>query len=234
MLLSNNPNATRSMPVANLLIIAGFSVDDERSPGRAKSWKALIADWKEFRDKDASRSRACLEVARKLPTFDLPMVAMNEGEPKRQADSGRSKEALPPAIPEQKVAAVESKRPELSNDECRKQASDLLANRQIYFSSGKTWVRSADRQFLADLAGSIASCKSLRMALIGHADSDGPRKYNKRLSRLRAEAVARILRIDGSVGRRLVVLGLGENRPVKPNTSRANKAYNRRVTIEVL
>ena len=207
-------------------IIAGFPVDDEDSPSNSKGWQALIAGWKEFRDRDALRSRACLDVARKLPTFDLPLVAMNDLESKGQAGH---RDDLPPAL-----KPIEPKRPKQGDidRDCRKRVSDLLANRPIYFSSEKSSVRSADRKFLTDVAGFIASCHSLQIALVGHTDSDGTRTYNQRLSRLRAEAVARILRSAAAV--RLEISGMGERRPVRPNTSRANKAYNRRVTIEVL
>lgn len=214
-------------------IIAGFAVDDRSSRGHGKSWQALIDDWRQFRDKDASRSRVCLDPARKLPTFDLPQIAMKGLKPGEQVGPGPRQETQPPAIP-QANTALEPKRPEQADIDvvCRRQASNLLKDRQIHFAFGKSLVKSADRKFLADVAESIASCASLRVALVGHTDSVGPRRYNQRLSQRRADAVGRILRDAASV--RLEISGLGESRPARPNTSRANKAYNRRVTIEVL
>lgn len=208
-------------------IIAGFSVNDERSPG--KTWQTFVADWKEFRDKDASRSRTCLKVARKLPTFDLSVVARNASEPRGQENPIPRQQAQPPAAFEKESEQPGQGVAELT---CRKQASSIFASRQIYFASGKIWLKPADRKFLSDAARSVASCKSLRIALVGHTDSDGPRNYNERLGRLRAEAVGRILRNTASV--ELKVSGLGESRPARPNTNRTNKAYNRRVAISVL
>jgi len=97
----------------------------------------------------------------------------------------------------------------------------------------KAVVGPEDRQFLVEVAEHIATCKPVRIAVVGHTDSDGSRRYNLKLSRLRAEAVGRFLTRDAAVAQRLSISGEGEGSPAKPNTTRANKAYNRRVTMQV-
>ncbi len=65
--------------------------------------------------------------------------------------------------------------------------------------------------------------------ITGHTDSRASDAYNMRLSRNRANSVARVAR---SVGANVVdVRGYGERDPRVPNTSAANMAQNRRVEI---
>jgi outer membrane protein OmpA-like peptidoglycan-associated protein len=72
------------------------------------------------------------------------------------------------------------------------------------------------------------------LMLNGHTDSDGPSDYNLRLSLNRAQAVKQYLVINRSVAPdRLIVYGYGENMPLRPNSSAANKQLNRRVEIVV-
>jgi outer membrane protein OmpA-like peptidoglycan-associated protein len=109
----------------------------------------------------------------------------------------------------------------------------FVANRLFHFASGKAVVRREDRQFLSEVAKRIDACKPLRVAVVGHTDSDGSRRYNLKLSRQRAEAVARPLTKNAVAAQHFSISGEGESSPAKPNTTRANKAYNRRVTMQV-
>jgi outer membrane protein OmpA-like peptidoglycan-associated protein len=195
-------------------IIAGFPVQSANAADESKIWQALIRDWKEFRNRDAARSRACLAISRTRPTYEILVVIGNEPKP------------LP--------AKVNLPVHDDHGVTCRRQMQMFVANRPIHFASGRAVVRREDRQFLADVAERIGACKETRIAIVGHTDSDGARRYNQRLSQERAEAVAKILMKDIAVHQRLLISGLGESSPAKPNTTRANKAYNRRVVIWVL
>lgn len=69
--------------------------------------------------------------------------------------------------------------------------------------------------------------------IIGHTDTSGSDEYNERLSRLRAEEVARYM--VGSCGiesKRLNTLGLGERFPINEENPRADE--NRRVEFQAL
>ena len=68
---------------------------------------------------------------------------------------------------------------------------------------------------------------------IGHTDSNGTKKYNQKLSLIRAKNVARILRELGlkdtiSIGE---ISGKGEDDPVDKNETDIGKYHNRRVEI---
>jgi OOP family OmpA-OmpF porin len=71
------------------------------------------------------------------------------------------------------------------------------------------------------------------IALEGHTDSIGREGYNQRLGQARAESVKRYLMRLGIPADRMNVISYGETRPIAPNTTRAGRAENRRVMIQV-
>lgn len=195
-------------------IIAGFPVKSANAADEPKTWQALIRDWKEFRNRDAARSRACLAISKTRPSYEIKVAAKDDS---RSTPDGSDQPT------------------QVHHDSsCRQQVQSLLAHRPIHFASGKAVVGREDRQFLVEVAEHIATCRPLRIAVVGHTDSDGSRRYNLKLSRLRAEAVGRLLTKDAAVAQRLSISGEGEGSPAKPNTTRANKAHNRRVTMQVI
>ena len=69
--------------------------------------------------------------------------------------------------------------------------------------------------------------------LDGHSDNSGNRLTNRELSRRRALAVADYLKAHGVPEDRIDVRFHGEQYPLVPNNSAANRARNRRVNIEL-
>lgn len=63
----------------------------------------------------------------------------------------------------------------------------------------------------------------------GHTDSKGSQEYNYNLSRQRATAVSNYLVSNNVAGRRLTVIGFGENSPKYLNDTESGRAQNRRV-----
>lgn len=70
---------------------------------------------------------------------------------------------------------------------------------------------------------------SLRMRIEGHTDNRGNSEANMKLSNDRAEAVRQYLISKGIDAGRLETQGFGETKPVKPNTTAAGRAANRRI-----
>lgn len=69
----------------------------------------------------------------------------------------------------------------------------------------------------------------------GHTDSTGSEEYNLRLGEERAEAVRRYLNNEHDIPlHRVSVISYGESAPVIDNSTRENRAMNRRVTLVVL
>jgi OOP family OmpA-OmpF porin len=70
------------------------------------------------------------------------------------------------------------------------------------------------------------------ISITGHTDSRGSNKSNQRLSERRAQAVADYFASMGLNGN-MQVNGMGETSPVASNKSKAGRAQNRRVDIQV-
>ncbi len=72
----------------------------------------------------------------------------------------------------------------------------------------------------------------MHVKLVGHTDSVGKRAYNRKLSLQRAEAVKKYLQNHFKVDPALIVAeGMGEEKPIVPNTTAKGRAINRRVEV---
>lgn len=72
------------------------------------------------------------------------------------------------------------------------------------------------------------------LKIIGYSDNIGTEKYNLKLSEQRAESIARIFIENGFKATDIIIQGKGFLDPISPNTTKENRASNRRVAIIVL
>lgn len=68
----------------------------------------------------------------------------------------------------------------------------------------------------------------------GHTDSTGSEEYNQALSERRASSVSQYLKSRGVMDQRLIIIGMGEMRPVADNESASGRQANRRVEITMV
>jgi len=103
----------------------------------------------------------------------------------------------------------------------------------LLFSSGSQTIGSRGKQALRQIARTLNSRDNADLNIIveGHTDSDGNATKNWDLSVLRATSVAKSLIANGVEPSRITASGKGIYAPIAPNTSRQNKARNRRVEI---
>jgi len=73
-----------------------------------------------------------------------------------------------------------------------------------------------------------------RVSIEGHTDSEGPEAANLELSARRAASVLAYLVEHGVAAERVESKGFGEGRPLKPNTTPAGRAANRRVEFRIV
>lgn len=69
--------------------------------------------------------------------------------------------------------------------------------------------------------------------LEGHTDSIGTEAYNMGLGQRRADSVKKYMLEAGIPEARISTKSFGESQPAVPNTSRANRALNRRVVFDI-
>jgi peptidoglycan-associated lipoprotein len=70
-----------------------------------------------------------------------------------------------------------------------------------------------------------------QLRLEGHADERGSREYNIGLGERRAQAVRRVLMLQGATGTQLTTVSYGEERPTQTGSDEESWRLNRRVEL---
>ena len=109
-----------------------------------------------------------------------------------------------------------------------------VARTAVLFPPAAWTLSDATRERLELIAFYVQEDKSVTAIYIdGHSDSGGRRLLNRDLSKQRAEEVTRYLISQGVDESMVTTRYHGERYPVVPNTSKTNRARNRRVTIRL-
>lgn len=104
-----------------------------------------------------------------------------------------------------------------------------VINTDQFFASNRSSIWSAGQRRLTEFFQSSAASSFL---VIGHTDNRASDKYNMRLSKKRASAVAKVAK---SAGVKVAeIRGYGERQPRASNATVAGRAKNRRVEIVCL
>lgn len=105
---------------------------------------------------------------------------------------------------------------------------------KVFFQTNKAIIQSKSYGLLDNIAQVIGNHGELTLIQVeGHTDDVGTEEYNKNLSQKRAEAVVEYLVGKGVERSRLRAVGFGEEQPIEPNNSAANRATNRRVEFNL-
>ncbi len=110
---------------------------------------------------------------------------------------------------------------------------NLFKIENIEFDFDKSSLTSYGQNIIDKLVGILKQYPSVKVEILGYADSDGDTIYNQNLSKLRADKVKTELIAQHIKSDRLTAKGYGETRPLVPNTTLENKAKNRRVEINI-
>lgn len=103
-----------------------------------------------------------------------------------------------------------------------------------FFDFDKSTLKPEGKAKLDTLSARLADATVEVVVAVGHADATGPTAYNQRLSERRAKAVVEYLREKGLPSDKIFSEGKGETQPVASNASKAGRAKNRRVEVEVV
>ncbi len=105
----------------------------------------------------------------------------------------------------------------------------LLAKRVVYFDFDQSDIKSDFRAIIQAHAEYLANNRSVLVTLEGHADERGTREYNIALGENRANAVHRILTLQGALASQVRVVSYGEERSAAQGHDEDALALNRRV-----
>lgn len=95
-------------------------------------------------------------------------------------------------------------------------------------------LKSSEVPELDKFADYLNEVSDAKVAIVGHTDSRGSEAYNQVLSEKRAQDVADYLSGKGISTDRMMVSGMGETSPVADNATKAGRAENRRVEVEIV
>jgi outer membrane protein OmpA-like peptidoglycan-associated protein len=109
----------------------------------------------------------------------------------------------------------------------------LVMPGSVTFASGSSNLDERFHPVLDSVVVVIDEFAQTYVDIVGHTDSNGPTEYNKRLSVLRAQSVARYLEERRVTRQRLLADGMGEDAPIASNATREGRAMNRRVEIKL-
>ncbi len=104
----------------------------------------------------------------------------------------------------------------------------------ILFDSGKSSIKAESNKALGDIIAILKEYPTAKFTVEGHTDSAGSASSNQRLSDSRANAVKNYLTENGVDQFRLSAVGYGEDKPIATNKTRAGRAQNRRVEINLV
>lgn len=104
----------------------------------------------------------------------------------------------------------------------------------ILFNLGKSSIKEESDVVLNDIIGILNEYPTAKFTVEGHTDSSGSNTLNQKLSDARANAVKTYLVEKGIDQFRLSAIGFGEDRPIASNKTKAGRAQNRRVEINLV
>lgn len=117
----------------------------------------------------------------------------------------------------------------------RLEQTRIVILEKVYFDTASAVILERSYDLLDEVANTLRSHPELRrVEVAGYTDSDGNDTYNQHLSQQRVDSVRAYLLHRGVSPEQLISKGYGEGDPVVPNTSKSNKAQNRRVEFHIL
>ncbi|MCF6272471.1 MAG: OmpA family protein [Rhodobacteraceae bacterium] len=117
---------------------------------------------------------------------------------------------------------------------CVSRITSLLAGNGIAFAPSSAVISDPSLPTIAAIADILTQCRTARIEIGGHTDSQGREVMNRTLSQSRADAV-----LDAVLARNLLLgditaKGYGEAEPIADNGTEAGRTRNRRIEFKLL
>lgn len=110
----------------------------------------------------------------------------------------------------------------------------LLRITGIAFGVGSSQLKAGHEMVVAKVTEAVKSFPGSKVVVAGHTDDTGSRDANLRLSRRRAETVARLMEKQlGLAEGDIATEGFGPDRPVALNNTAEGRALNRRIDVVI-
>jgi peptidoglycan-associated lipoprotein len=110
--------------------------------------------------------------------------------------------------------------------------NDILRNNLVvYFDYDQADLRPEFNEMLQVHGRNLSRNPNMQVRLEGHADERGSREYNIGLGERRAQAVRRVLMLQGATAQQLSTVSYGEERPAQTGSDEEAWRLNRRVEL---
>lgn len=117
----------------------------------------------------------------------------------------------------------------LGEPACQREFRGTLSDRRVLFATASDTLTADSLNLLDELALVLKRCSGMRIAIHGHTDDQGLIENNLALSQRRAESVMQHFVSRGISLGRMSAQGYGEELPLVPNETAADRATNRRI-----
>lgn len=106
-----------------------------------------------------------------------------------------------------------------------------LYQKTVYFDFNSDAIKPEGRDTIIAHAQHLSANPNKKITLEGHADERGTVEYNIALGERRANAVKRLMTLQGASSSQIEVVSFGEERPVDPGHTESAWSKNRRAEI---
>ena len=113
----------------------------------------------------------------------------------------------------------------------RRARGGCCSNLVVYFDYDQAEIRPEFNALLQAHGQNLATNPNAQMRLEGHTDERGSREYNIGLGERRAQAVRRVLMLQGATANQLSTVSYGEERPAATGSDEEAWRLNRRVEL---
>jgi peptidoglycan-associated lipoprotein len=107
----------------------------------------------------------------------------------------------------------------------------LLGQLVVYFDYDQADIKPEFNALLEAHGRNLAANPNMQVRLEGHTDERGSREYNIGLGERRAQAVRRVLTLQGAAATQLTPVSYGEERPAQTGSDEESWRLNRRVEL---
>jgi outer membrane protein OmpA-like peptidoglycan-associated protein len=110
---------------------------------------------------------------------------------------------------------------------------ELNLDSRLLFDSSSAELNAKEKTSLDKIAQTLLMIGITDIIIEGHTDNTGSERYNRELSRKRAEMVAQYLAERGMLLEKMEIKGMGSDNPVASNNTAGGRRENRRTVIIV-
>lgn len=186
----------------------------------------------QIRAEEAERAALDAEAARVQGEQSTAAALEQAEQSRRVADAQAQEAALARREAELAGAAADALRVRLANQRATRGADGMqMTIDDAAFGSGRSTLKPEARESLGGIVEFVNREPAKRIRIEGHTDSSGSANANLALSQKRAEAVRDALVERGVEPARILVIGVGAERPQASNDTAEGRSRNRRVDV---